>query len=119
MSGLVDLDVAVSQVIERMSRWAAAGIVVGPVTWRDQGAGWPFPFKTNRAEVIDADSIGVFLRKGKQEGEVVLFRGGWCDYVYWSGEVEDDPEQDAPGWPDSITIEGFGQVLDRLTAEFR
>lgn len=118
MDSLVDLDVAIEQVVARMSKWAEAGIAVDPVTWRDQGEGWPPPLKTHRSQVIDADSIGVFLRKGAQEGEVILFRGGWCDYVYWTGEVNDDPIQDAPGYPDRMTVEGFGEVLDRLTAEF-
>jgi hypothetical protein len=115
---IVDLDAAVGQVVDRIPMWASAGITVRPVTWRDQGGGWPPPFKTDRSEVIDADSIGVFLEKGQQEGEVVLFKGGWCDYVYWTGETDDDPVQDAPGYPDTMTVEGFGAVLDRLTAEF-
>ncbi|MGH3849944.1 MAG: hypothetical protein ACRDRT_09620 [Pseudonocardiaceae bacterium] len=76
---VVDLDVAVQRVAERMPLWASAGITVRPVTWRDQGEGWPPPLKTNRSEVMDADSIGVVLKKGEQEGEVVLFKGGWCD----------------------------------------
>lgn len=115
---IVDLDVAIGQVVSRLPMWERAGITVRPVTWRDQGEGWPPPFKTDRSEVIDADSIGVFLEKGKQEGEVVLFKGGWCDYVYWTGEIDNDPVQDAPGYPDTMTVEGFGAVLDRLTAEF-
>lgn len=114
----MDLDVAIEQVTERMPMWASAGISVRPLTWRDQGEGWPPPLKTIRSEVIDADSVGVFLKKGKQEGEVVLFKGGWCDYVYWTGELDDDPVQDAPGCPDTMTVEGFGHVLDRLAAEF-
>ncbi|MGH9164784.1 MAG: hypothetical protein ACRDZW_04625 [Acidimicrobiales bacterium] len=118
MNEVVDLDVAVQRVAERMPLWASAGITVRPVTWRDQGEGWPPPLKTNRSEVMDADSIGVVLKKGEQEGEVVLFKGGWCDYVYWTGEIDDEPVQDAPGYPDTMTADGFGQVLDRLTAEF-
>ena len=119
VESLVDLDLAIEQVVARMSKWAEARIAVQPVTWRDQGNGWPPSFKTDRSQVLDAHSIGVSLRKGAQEGEVVLFRGGWCDYVYWTGEVDDDPIQDAPGYPDRMTVEGFGEVLDRLTTEFR
>ncbi len=67
----------------------------------------------------DADSIGVALRKGVQEGEVVLFRAGFCDFVYWSGDAANDPVQAVPGYPDEMTVENFGLVLDRLTELFR
>lgn len=118
MDDVVDLDAAVAEVHARLPGWEASGVTVAPVTWRDQGEGWPPPFKTERAEVLDPDSIGVVLRKGEQQGEVVLFKGGWCDYVYWNGSADDEPVQDAPGYPNSMTVKGFGAVLDRLTAEF-
>jgi len=111
---VIDLDVAVLEIERRVRVWQGAGIDVGAITWRDQGEGWPPPFKTARAQVLDADSIGAVLRKGDQEGEVVLFKGGWCDFVYWSGRASDEPEQDAPGYPNEMTIEHFGAVLDRL-----
>jgi hypothetical protein len=101
-----------------VERWKSTGFVVGPVTWRDQGDGWPPQLKTDRAQVTDADSIGVTLRKAQQEGEVVLFKAGFCDFMYWAGEETDHPVLDAPGYPDTMTVEGFGTVLDRLTALF-
>jgi len=52
---------------------------VGPVTWRDQGGGWPPSLKIERDAAADPDSIGVEVRLGVQEGSVVLFKGGWCD----------------------------------------
>lgn len=82
MDDLVDLDLAAEEVHRRVPEWAAAGITVQPLTWRDQGEPWPPPLKTDRADVIDPDSIGVFLRKGSQEAELVLFKGGWCDLAY-------------------------------------
>lgn len=119
MKDVIDLDVAVLEVERRLDRWRSAGFSVGPVTWRDQGGGWPPQLKTDRAEVREADSVGIAIRKGDQEGEVVLFKGGWCDFVYWTGNVQDDPVEDAPGYPDGMTVEGFGQVLDRLAEFFR
>ncbi|MEO0493566.1 MAG: hypothetical protein AAF081_09135 [Actinomycetota bacterium] len=119
MMDVVDLDAAAKEVEDRFEPWRRVGLTVGAITWRDQGDGWPPSFKTVRADVKDPDSIGVALGKGDQEGEVVLFRGGWCDFVYWSGDPADDPVQDAPGYPDQMTIDGFGAVLDRLADQFR
>ncbi len=117
MKGIVDLDLAVIEIERRIEVWRQAGITVGEVTWRDQGSGWPPVLKTDRREVIDADSIGVRLTQGAEEGEVVLFTGGWCDFIYWGGGM-DEPTQDVPGWPDQMSVEAFGEVLDRLTAHF-
>ena len=33
-------------------------------------------------------------------------------------DAADDPVQDAPGYPDQMTVDGFGAVLDRLTDHF-
>jgi len=114
----VDLDLAAVEVERRRSNWRRDGIAVGPITWREQGEGWPPTLKTDRAEIRDADSIGIALSKDRQEGEVVLFKGGWCDFSYWSGRSTDEPEQGAPGYPSAMTVDGFGEVLDRLAACF-
>lgn len=119
MDDVVDLDLAAAEVQRRAEGWRQAGISVGDITWRDQAEGWPWSLKTDRTEVRDPDSIGVMLRKGRQEGEVVLFKGGWCDFGYWTGDAGDDPLQDAPGYPDEMTVEGFGVVLDRVAELFR
>ena len=75
MCTVVDLDVAVREIERRAEGWRAGGFAVGPVTWRDQGGGWPPSLKTERDAVADPDSIGVEVRLGVQEGSVVLFKG--------------------------------------------
>ncbi len=119
MDDVADLDTAACEIERRAAHWRSAGFVVGAVSWRDQGGAWPPSFKTDHAEVKDADSIGIVLRRGAQEGEVVLFKGGWCDFVYWSRDPEDEAIQDAPGYPNEMTAEKFGRVLDRLAGHFR
>lgn len=114
MAGVVDLDGAVGELERRAAVWRQSGITVGSVTWRETGEGWPQPFKTNRSQIKSADSIGISLRKDEQEGQVVLFDGGWCDFTYWSGRAE-NPIQDHP---EATTVERFGEVLDRLAALF-
>lgn len=115
---VVDLDLAVIEIERRTGAWRSAGITVGDLTWRDVDSGWPATLKTDRRQVVTADSIGIRLEKGEQEGEVVLFKGGWCDLIYWSGAATDQPIQDAPGYPDRMTVDGFGAVLDRLANLF-
>lgn len=94
----IDLDLAVLEIAHRIDAWRAAGLTVGAVTWRDRGEPWPYPLKVDRGAVKDADSIGVAVQKGSQEGAVVLFDGGWADLEYWSGIASDEPLLDAPGY---------------------
>jgi hypothetical protein len=115
----IDLDLAAMEIARRIEAWRAAGLTVGAVTWRDRGEPWPYRFKVDQTEVKDADSIGVAVRKGLQEGAVVLFDGGWADFEYWSGLASDEPLLDAPGWEDWLTVEAFGEILDRLAGQFR
>lgn len=110
----MDLDVAAGEVERRATVWRQSGITVGSVTWRETDEGWPQAFKTDRSQVTSADSIGISLRKGEQEGQVVLFDGGWCDFIYWDGRAE-ETVQDAP---EATTVERFCEVLDRLAALF-
>ena len=119
MHTVVDLDVAVREIECRADGWRAEGFAVGPVTWRDQGGGWPPGLKTERDAVAGPDSIGVGVRLGVQEGSVVLFKGGWCDLEYWSGSASDEPVIEAPGYPDGLTVEGFGRLLDSFIDRFR
>jgi hypothetical protein len=65
-----------------------------------------------------ADSIGTVVRRGRQEGTIVLFDGGWCDLSFWSGNPGDDPVVEAPGYPDGLSLDEFGAVLDRFIALF-
>ena len=115
----IDLDAAARMIEERRESWRQSGVTVGETTWRDQGEGWPPVLKTSRSDVRDADSVGVALSKGEQEGSVVLFSGGWADFLYWSGDPSDAPVDEAPGWQDWLTTDTFGSLLDRLGDLFR
>lgn len=118
METLIDLEAAAAVIENRRAFWKAMGIEASETTWRDQGRGWPPPIVTDRRSVLDPDSIGVELRKGEQEGSVVLFKGGWADFLYWDGESRTVVD-DAPGWEDSLDLTRFDGVLDRLTSLFR
>jgi hypothetical protein len=72
---LVDLDAAVVEIERRRERWTALGFLVGPVTWRDEADSWPLTLWTDRALVVDPDSIGVGLERGDlTAANVTLFR---------------------------------------------
>jgi hypothetical protein len=113
----IDLDAAADQIAARRAEWRRRGITAGATTWREQGEGWPPSLKIDRRAVIDADSIGVWLPKGAQEGSVVLFSGGWADLLYWDGR-SDQAVDEAPGWDDWLDVQRFSHVLDRLTNLF-
>jgi hypothetical protein len=113
----IDLQAANAEIESRLAGWRDSGIDVGPVTWRDQGAGWPPTITPDRAAVIDPDSVGVQLRKGVQEGSVVLFTGAWADFLFWDG-VADGVVDEAPGWDEPLTVEAFAALLDRLGGLF-
>ena len=119
MPSRIDLDAAAAQIESRREAWAASGLDVGYLTWRDQGASWPPVITTDRSEVKSADSVGIGVRKGAQEGSVVLFDGGWADLSWWSGEPTHDPLDEAPGWDDWLDLERFGALLDRFADMFR
>jgi hypothetical protein len=114
----IDLDAASIELTERIEAWRAAGFRVGPVTWREQGEGWPPTLKTAQEQVTRADSIGTVVRRGRQEGTIVLFDGGWCDLSYWSGNPADDLVDEAPGYPDGLSLDEYGAVLDRFIGLF-
>ena len=63
--------------------------------------------------------MGVTVRRGSQEGSVVLFAGGWADLIYWSGDPAFEPVSDAPGWEDWLDVARFGLLLDRFAEMFR
>lgn len=118
MQDAINLDAAVVELSSRVVRWRAAGFEVGDPTWRDQGEGWPSPFKTVRAEVLEPDSVGIAVRRGPKEGEVVLFAGGWCDVGFWSGLAADEPIAEAPGYDSPLTVGGYADVLDAFIRRF-
>ncbi|MEU4120400.1 hypothetical protein AB0F71_38605 [Kitasatospora sp. NPDC028055] len=83
MERAIDLDEAVREVERRRSRWAGAGLTVGPVTWRDGAQKWPQRLEPDRAVVVHPDSLGVVLTGPAGASlSVVLFRGGWADVDY-------------------------------------
>ena len=113
MERVVDLDRAADEVAERRPGWSSRGLVVGPVTWRDESAPWPQRLETERSRVGDPDSIGVhFSGSGGAELVIVLFRGGWAD-VDFIATLDDAGVIPAP---DVASVRGFGDLLDRCVA---
>ena len=88
MERRIDLDAAARELECRAERARASGVTVDAITWRDQ-ADRPPTLKTVREEVSDPDSIGIRCTMGGREGSLVLFRGGWADLEYWSGEASE------------------------------
>ena len=115
---MIDLDLAAQQIQARIDSWEQRGLAVGPITWRDQGDGYPPVLKIDRSLVTDADSVGVRVGFADAEGDIVLFKGGWADFVFWSGDIEDDAILEAPGVDDALDVEEFGAQLDRLFGLF-
>ena len=81
MERRIDLDQVAGLISGHAAAWEQAGLAVGALTWRDVGVPWPYPLKADRAEVADADSVGIAMSKREQEGRLVIFRGGWADLV--------------------------------------
>ncbi|GAA4119926.1 MULTISPECIES: hypothetical protein [Streptomyces] len=110
MERVIDLDQAAAVITERVARWAAAGLKVGQVTWRDETAPWPQLFETDRALVRDPDSVGVVISgPGDAALSVVLFRGGWADVDYFDGL---DDGGAIPAF-DITSAAAFGTQLDQ------
>lgn len=114
----IDIDRAADEIECRRAVLAEKGVEVSPTTWRDQGRGWPPPITEDRSSVVDPDSIGIQLRKGEQEAELVLYRGGWADVEFWSGAISDDVHSETVGYEDPLSVDQFGEVLDRLVDRF-
>ena len=100
------------------SAWEESGLVVGALTWRDAAAPWPSPLREDRGQVAQPDSVGVAVRKRGHEGQLVVFRGGWADLEYWSGDASDEPVIEAPGWDDWLDLPGVDRLLRRFAALF-
>jgi hypothetical protein len=115
----IDLDLAAGQVLARGAEWEARGLRVGPLTWRDQSRTWPHQVVVGRAQAAEPDSVGVKVMCGNEEGELVLYAGGWADVLYWGGEGASDVVDEMVGDCDSpLTGEGFARVLDDFGARF-
>jgi hypothetical protein len=63
-------------------------------------------------------SVGIQVSRAAEEGMVVLYAGGWCDLEYWSGQADDEPLLEVPGWDEPLDILGFEHVLDRFESLF-
>ena len=110
MERVVDPDQAAVVMAERTTRWVAAGLTVGRLTWRDGEVPWPYRIETDRALVNDPDSVGVHIsRPDGAELSVVLFRGGWADVDYYDG-LDDGGSLPAAG------IDGAAEFGARLDA---
>lgn len=108
---LIDLDQAAAQISARRQQWTAAGLMVGPLTWRDGEAAWPQRLETSRSEVRDPDSVGVHVT-GPADAEllVVLFRGCWADVDFVA--ALDTNEELVSEAPEVLSPQVFGQLLD-------
>ncbi|MFE0463520.1 hypothetical protein ACFW1A_30135 [Kitasatospora sp. NPDC058965] len=108
MERVVDLDQVAMEVDARVAAWRVGGLTVGELTWRDHAFPWAQQFLTDRARVGDPDSVGVTLARGEDQVlEVVLYRGGWADVGFLSGD-------DGGALPanDITSAADFGRRLD-------
>ncbi|MEU0717117.1 hypothetical protein ABZ498_08020 [Streptomyces lavendulocolor] len=113
MERVIDLDEAVAAVAARQPAWQAAGLAVGPVTWRDEAAPWPQRLEIDRSEVSEPDSIGIHVRNSHEaELHVVLYRGGWADVDYIAS-IDDAGVIPAPAM---TSAQAFGALLDTCVA---
>ena len=124
MQSNIDLDVASEEIARRLDRWARSGLRVGSCTWRDRGRGWPPAIVEDREEAVDPDSVGVQITKPgdgplDQHLELVLYLGGWVDWLFHSGVVDDDPVVGATGVDHPLSVSGFGDLLDEVIRHFR
>jgi hypothetical protein len=118
MESRVDLDQVAGLISRHAISWEQASLAVGALTWRDTAGPWPYPLGEDRSQVAEAESVGVMVRKGEQEGRLVIFRGGWADLEYWSGRTSDEPVTEAPGWDDWMDLSDIEQLLVRFAAFF-
>ncbi|WP_033329693.1 hypothetical protein [Streptomyces yerevanensis] len=113
MERVIDLDEVAAAVAAHQPAWQAAGLTVGPVTWRDEAAPWPQRLETDRSKVSDPDSIGIHVRNSHEaELHVVLYRGGWADVDY----IASIDDADVIPAPAMTSAQVFGALLDTCVA---
>lgn len=114
MDRLIDLDQAAVEIERRRESWTRAGLVVRPVTWRDEAQSWPWTPKTDRTTVADPASIGVTLDFNDDcpAARVVLFRSGWADVDTVDTETWDITTEN----PTVPSVAAFGSLLDQVAA---
>jgi hypothetical protein len=118
MESRVDLDQVAALITRHAVAWEESGLGAGALTWRDAAASWPSRLRGDRGQVAEPDSVGVAVRKHGQEGQLVVFRGGWADLEYWSGGASDEPVIEAPGWNDWLDLPRIDRLLWRFAALF-
>lgn len=118
MERALDLDAVAASLRQRMARWTAKGMTVGPLTWAD-GQTTVNQITTHREDVRGEYSVGVRIRDGAQEGELVVYAGGWCDLDYWAGDAGSDVLAEAPGADAPLDVAALEAVLDRFEGLFR
>lgn len=113
MDEVIDLDQAAGEITSRLPVWTAAGLLPGPITWRDAVASWPQRLEVDRAVVTAPDSVGVFVQSADERNAVniVLYRGGWADLEGLLANDEITTE-----CPKVTSPEEFGAVLDTIIA---
>lgn len=109
MDRLVDLDLVLVELSQRRPKWTQLGLVVGEFTWRDAAASWPQPIVTDRASVIDPESLGMtFHAGGGADALLVLWTGGWADL---EAAIDGELVLDAPEFVD---VQSCVAVADAL-----
>lgn len=87
---MIDLDLLIQLLTPDLRRWQGEVDSVR-VTWRDRTATWPQPLESDRAVVVDPESVGIELLRapdatGLHECRVVVWTGGWADVEWVAGE---------------------------------
>jgi hypothetical protein len=120
MESRLDLDQVAGLISRHAFAWGESGLVAGALTWRDPAARRPCPLTEDRGRVAEPDSVGVAVRKHRQEGNSSSFAavGGWADLEYWSGGASDEPVIEAPGWDDWMDLPGIDRPLRRFAVLF-
>lgn len=81
LSRHVDLDAVAAELERHRAGWLSKGVSSTRLTWRDATSTWPVRIETDRAKVVDPESLGLkFQGPGQHEAELVLWRGGWSDF---------------------------------------
>lgn len=116
MDAVIDLDAAAGLLARHAETWRLLGLSVGPITWAD-GQTTVNAVTTDRSAVRGDYSCAIALRRGRQEGHLVLYAGGWCDFTYWSGEGDSFIDE-SPGWNEWLDLAGFEDIVNRFGACF-
>jgi hypothetical protein len=114
----IDLDAVAAAVQRRGARWIARGMTVGQLTWVD-GQTTVNELTTHREAVRGDYSVGVRVRRGDEEGQLVVYAGGWCDLEFWAGRADCKPLAEAPGADEPLDMAGLEVVLDRFEGLFQ